>query len=167
MNSMQQGHFKPKSFNSYLIKLVFCWFALGCQQPQSTITEDDLFSSWSASQADGKPIFIDFYTDWCGPCKIMDKEVYSDTSIGNYLKENYHAIKFNPEKVRVVEAFGDTFKLDKNLRANTFINFATRHQFRGYPTAVILSSEGHLLWMSTGTMTKGEMLKALKAHAVN
>ena len=36
--------------------------------------------------------------------------------IGNYLKENYHAIKFNPDRVSVVEAFGETFKLDESLK---------------------------------------------------
>ena len=167
MNNIRQEHYKPKPLNSHLFLLTICWFVISCQQPKSTITEGNLTNSWSASQVDGKPIFVDFYTDWCSPCKIMDKEVYSDAEIGDYLREHYHAIKFNPEKVQTVEAFDTLFMFDDGLGVNSFLYFATKNRFRGYPTAVILTKDGDLLWMNTGTMTKGEMLKALKEHAVN
>ena len=94
----------------------------------------------------------------------MDREVYSQKEIGDYLSDNYHAVKFNPEQIQEVEAFGETFELDDGLGVNTFIYFATQNQFRGYPTAVILSYQGDLLWFHTGNLTKGELLLALKSY---
>ena len=94
----------------------------------------------------------------------MDREVYSQQDIVNYLGDHYHAIKFNPEQIQEVEAFGKTFTFDDGLGVNTFIYFATQNQFRGYPTAVILSPEGDHLWFHTGYLSKGELLLALKSH---
>ena len=94
----------------------------------------------------------------------MDREVYSQQEIGNYLEGHYHAVRFNPEQIQEVEAFEKTFAFDDGLRVNTFIYFATQNQFRGYPIAVILSSEGDLLWFHTGYLSKGELLLALKSH---
>ena len=45
----------------------------------------------------------------------MDREVYSQQEIGDYLGSNYHAIKFNPEQIQEVEAFGKTFAFDDGL----------------------------------------------------
>ena len=94
----------------------------------------------------------------------MDREVYSQQEIGDYLGSNYHAIKFNPEQIQEVEAFGKTFAFDDGLEVNSFLYYATRNQFRGYPTTVILSPDGELLWFHTGYLSKGELLLALKRH---
>ena len=63
----------------------------------------------------------------------MDREVYSQQEIGDYLGSNYHAIKFNPEQIQEVEAFGKTFAFDDGLEVNSFLYYATRNQFKGYP----------------------------------
>ena len=42
-----------------------------------------------------KNIIMDVYTDWCGPCKLMDKNTFQNEDVANYLNENYYAVKFN------------------------------------------------------------------------
>jgi len=41
----------------------------------------------------GNNIFLDCYATWCGPCKMMDKQVYSNDSIASYLNENFVSIR--------------------------------------------------------------------------
>ena len=164
MTNILQERYKLKSLRHFQYLIILCWLFIGCESPKSSITNSDLHQAWQSAQHDRKPIFIDFYTDWCRPCKVMDREVYSQQEIGDYLGSNYHAIKFNPEQVQEVEAFGETFTLDGGLEVNSFLYYATRNQFRGYPTTVILSPDGELLWLHTGYLSKGELLLALKRY---
>lgn len=47
----------------------------------------------------GQPVFMDFYTDWCPPCKRMNKTTFVDQALLDYFKkEKYMMIKTNPEK---------------------------------------------------------------------
>ena len=44
-----------------------------------------------------KNIIMDIYTDWCGPCKLMDKNTFQNSDVANFLNENFYAVKFNAE----------------------------------------------------------------------
>lgn len=51
-----------------------------------------------ASQNEGKPVFIDFYTSWCGPCKMMARDVFPQQKVGDYFNQNFVCIKLDAEK---------------------------------------------------------------------
>ena len=50
-----------------------------------------------AQQQTPKKIFMDVYTTWCGPCKLLDKNTFKNKSVVDYVNDNYYAVKFNAE----------------------------------------------------------------------
>ena len=50
-----------------------------------------------ASKLD-KPIFLEFYTSWCAPCKLMDKDVFTHRETANFLNSHFVNYKVNAEK---------------------------------------------------------------------
>ncbi len=60
-----------------------------------SITFDEALA---AAKAENKMVFIDFYTDWCGPCKMMTRDVFPQKAVGDYMNEKFVCIKLNSEK---------------------------------------------------------------------
>jgi thioredoxin-related protein len=57
-----------------------------------------------------KPIMVDVYTTWCGPCKLMSKNTFGNATIAKYLNENFYPVKFDAETFDSVSFNGYTFK---------------------------------------------------------
>ena len=55
---------------------------------------DEVFRKAKAS---GQLLFVDAYTDWCGYCHKLDKEVYTEASVISYFEENFVNVKFDAE----------------------------------------------------------------------
>ena len=47
--------------------------------------------------AEDKMVFLDFYTTWCTPCKLMEEDVFTDPAIGEYFNENFLNMKIDAE----------------------------------------------------------------------
>ncbi|NSL87385.1 DUF255 domain-containing protein [Chitinophaga sp. Mgbs1] len=43
---------------------------------------------------EGKYIFVDCYTTWCGPCKAMERNVYPSKEVGDYMNKRFISVKF-------------------------------------------------------------------------
>jgi thioredoxin 1 len=75
------------------------------------------------AKTENKPIFLDIYATWCGPCKMLKKHTFSDKEVGDYYNANYINIAVD----------GET-KEGREL-ANNF-------SIQGYPTLLILDKNG-------------------------
>jgi thioredoxin-related protein len=76
----------------------------------------------ATAKSENKMVFIDFYTDWCGPCRLMSREVFPNKSVGDYMNSHFVCIKINAEKGEGVQ-LAKTYKIE------------------GYPTFVIINSD--------------------------
>jgi len=89
-------------------------------------------------------ILIDFYTDWCGWCKVMDKKTYTNPHIYTYLNERFYCVRFNAEGKDTVNYKGREYSYVPNLRAHQFA-YKLLNGNMGYPTTVFLNTTGDVL----------------------
>lgn len=107
-----------------------------------------------------KKILINFYTDWCAPCKIMEKNTYNQPVIANYLNENYYPVKFNAEERERINVFGRTFtntEFDSGNKKNTMHDFTKYMNVNAIPSAVFLDETGNPITILQGALTAKEL----------
>ena len=64
----------------------------------------------AAQKENPKKIMIDAYTNWCGPCKMLDKQTFNNSDLVAYVNENYYAVKFNAEGNETIKFKGKTYE---------------------------------------------------------
>ena len=101
-----------------------------------------------------KNIIMDIYTDWCGPCKLMDKNTFQNEDVANYLNENFYAVKFNAEGNSEVNYKGKVYEnpgyRKTNAVRNSSHNFTRFLGINGYPTIVFFDKNANPIAPITG-----------------
>lgn len=92
-------------------------------------------------ETERKPILIDLYTDWCGWCKVMDKQTYSHAEVVKYINEHFIPVKLDAETKEVLAWKGKAFRYDPNYRVNSYAVYLTGGQL-SFPTTVFLPADG-------------------------
>jgi thioredoxin-related protein len=100
---------------------------------ESRIAWRDWDTGFKEAQRLRKPVLVDVYTQWCGWCKRMDRDVYSREDVRAYLSKNFVAIKLDAEAPDVAH-YGD--------REYTWRTLAGHFRITGYPTTIFLRSNG-------------------------
>ncbi len=88
--------------------------------------------------AENKLVFVDFYTTWCMPCRLMDEDVFPDRRLGEFMNENFISYKVNAEK-------------------DNGVNLATLYGVQGFPTLLFLDQKGNILERKLGAAYQREM----------
>ena len=101
-------------------------------------------SALEQAKKEKKLVMVDIYTDWCGWCKKLDRDTYSDKDVQAKLAKNFIAVKINPEKsqknAQLAEQFGKA----------------------GYPHIVFLDSNGKKFSEIIGYKPAADFLQKLE-----
>lgn len=92
-----------------------------------------------------KLIFVDAFTTWCGPCKLMSKHIFTDPSVGQYYNDNFINLKIDQEK-------------------GEGLDFAQKYEVQFYPSLFFINEDGEVAHKAIGSMDAQQFL-ALGAAA--
>lgn len=137
---------------------------LGVQQAGAQEVEWISFEEAVArSEKKPKKILIDIYTDWCGWCKKMDRDAYSNEKIAKYINDNYYAVKFNAEQTESIEFDGHTFKfIAQGNRGVHELAAALTNNKLSYPTTVFMDEDLRIIQPIPGYMNAQSLDPILK-----
>jgi thioredoxin-related protein len=96
-----------------------------------------------------RKILIDVYTDWCGWCKKMDKETYTDKSVIENLSKNYYLVRFNAEQKEDIAFRDKTLKYKAEYKAHELAISLLNGQM-SYPSTAFLDEDMNLLTVVPG-----------------
>ncbi|AXT51537.1 DUF255 domain-containing protein [Aquimarina sp. BL5] len=113
-----------------------------------------------------KKIFMDVYTNWCGPCKLLDKNTFHNKDVVEYVNSNYYAVKFNGEGTEEIRYNDFTYtnpnhNPDRKGR-NSQHFFANALKISGYPSIVFFDEKGNLIAPVVGYKTPQQLEIYLK-----
>jgi thioredoxin-related protein len=94
----------------------------------------------AALKKQARPLLIDLYTDWCGWCKVMDKNTYSNKNVIAYIAKNFYAVKLDAETRSTLNWMGKAYRFNANYRTNDLTIYFTQGKL-SYPTTVIIPTD--------------------------
>ncbi len=107
---------------------------LQAQEPAMTVNfleEENWAQARELAAEQDKFIFVDAYTEWCGWCKVQDKNTFTNEDVGNLINENFVSVKLDFER-------GDGVKL------------ARKYRIQSYPTLLFFTSDGRYVGKKVG-----------------
>jgi len=129
----------------YLLAILLIAGFWGCSMNSGGQAQDlidwtnNLDAAKATALSENKPVLIDFYAEWCGWCKRMDADTYSDKKVAE-LAKSFVCVKINS---------------DENAKlANTY-------QVRGLPTTVFLKPDGSVISVMPGYQPPDQFLGSM------
>lgn len=107
----------------------------------------------AVAASSSKPVIVDVYTDWCGWCKRMDRDVYARADVTDYLNGHFVMVRLNAESNERVNYQG------RALSARTL---AGGFQVTGYPTTIFLRANGEHMVNVPGYIPAEKFMKLVR-----
>jgi thioredoxin-related protein len=131
---------------SYGLSLLLCLLPAGIRAQVkfievSTLQEMEAMQKKASDQM--LMLFVDVYATWCGPCKMMDQQVYTDPAVADYMNTHFVNVRLDGES-----EYG--------------MQYVTEQQLEGYPTMYVFSDEGERISNILGFKPAEELVASLK-----
>lgn len=95
------------------------------------------------AKAEHKPIFLDIYASWCGPCKMLKHKTFTNGKVGEYFNSHFVNLSFDAE-------------VDEG------VSLAEKFHIQGYPTLILIDENGKVIMYEMGYQTPKELLGMVK-----
>jgi len=116
----------------FLLFVLFSIAVSAANDGISFIKDSTLVDALSKAKQENKLLFIDCYTTWCGPCKYMEKNVFTLKEVGDFYNEHFVC-----------------WKMDMETPEGALIK--NKYSVRGYPTYLFLNGDGELVHRGLGS----------------
>ena len=110
---------------------------------------EDMNAKFASAKTAGKPVFLDYYATWCTDCNVMEKTVFSDAAVRQYLTSTF---------VMVQADVSDQFDKRTQPMKDKFNVF-------GPPAMLFFDRQGNLVKKVYGKLSKDELLTLAKTAA--
>lgn len=100
----------------------------------------NLSEALKTAKSQQKPIMVDFYTEWCGWCKKLDSDTYTDSAVKK-LAEDFICVKLDGDKEQ---------------------DLVRKYNISGYPTIIFLSPEGTVVKQFAGYLGPADFAKTMQ-----
>lgn len=109
-------------------------------------------SAMTKAGNENRYVVVDFYTDWCKWCKVMDEKTYTDTLVIKALKERFVTAKINGESSDQITYLGKTMAQS---------DFTMAMKVSGFPSTLFMDSKGKVIGILPGYIEAPVYLKIL------
>lgn len=133
---------------SRLLILLFLFLSYAGQAQVQWMTLEEAYAK---TQESPRKIFIDVYTDWCGWCKVMDKNTFSHPEVAAYLNTHFYPVKLDAEGKKPITIGAQTFIFDPQQGTHQ-IAVALLQGKLSYPTVVYLDEKFQMIQPLPGYM---------------
>lgn len=124
----------------FLLLFFIAAFALVLPQAYAINWKYNFEDALKSAKSQQKPVMIDFYTDWCGWCKKLDSDTYSDPKV-RAVAEKFVCVKIDAEKESAL---------------------TSKYGVQGFPTIIFLSKDGNVISKITGYLPPDKFLANIK-----
>lgn len=130
---------------SVALIVVISAFAFKLKEPEVSnekgisFIEQDWQKALDSAKAGNKLVFLDIYATWCGPCKMLKKNTFTDEAAGKFFNENFVNVSVDGE-----EGVGPTL--------------AKKYRIVGYPSLIVTDATGKVILETAGYMQPDQLL---------
>lgn len=143
---------KDKTMKKTLILTLFALMGMGAMA-QEKIHWMSFEEAVERCATEPKMVFIDVYTDWCGWCKRMDQNTFSNPVIAKYMNEHFYAVKLDAETSDTITFQGKKYYGFVRPDGRNGSHGLARALLNGklsYPSYVIMNEEMRILQVIGG-----------------
>ena len=106
---------------------------------QMTFQEKPWKDLLADAKKNNKLIFVDAYASWCGPCKLMAKNIFTKSTVGDYYNANFINTKIDMEK-------------------GEGVTLAKKYGVKAYPTYLFVNGDGEVMYRGTGYYEENDFI---------